>query len=85
MSAYNYKQASQQLNNHLNLNKSELLALKYGFEMVISDSAFNGRYFIKDGKKWIHNIGALKKQLGFSANYELEDADYHVEAYYLSH
>jgi accessory gene regulator protein AgrB len=39
MSAYNYKQASQQLNNHLNLNKSELLALKYGFEMVISDSA----------------------------------------------
>ena len=67
MSSFNYKQVSQQLEKHLNLNRSEKLALKYNFQMVIDENAYNGRYFIKDGKKWIHNIDALKRQLGTSS------------------
>ena len=50
MSSFNYKQVSHQLEKHLNLNRSEKLALKYSFEMVIDEEAYNGRYFIKDGK-----------------------------------
>jgi len=85
MSSFNYKQVSQQLEKYLNFNRSEKLALKCSFEMVIDENAYNGRYFIKDGKKWIHNIDALKRQLGISCDDELKDKDYDVEAYYLSH
>ena len=67
MSSCNYKQVSQQLEKYLNFNRSEKLALKYNFQMVIDENAYNGRYFIKDGKKWIHNIDALKRQLGTSS------------------
>ena len=47
--------------------RSEQLAVKNGFEVVYDKDAYNGRYFIKDGKKWIHNIDALKRQLGTSS------------------
>lgn len=59
-------------------NGSERLALRCGFEMIIDENAYNGRYFIQDGKKWIHNIDALKRQLGTSSDSE-------VEAYYSCH
>lgn len=85
MSSYNYKQVSQQLEKHLNFNKSEQLAIKSGFEMVIDENAYNGRYFIQDGKKWIHNIDALKRQLGTSSDSEVEEKGYDVEAYYSCH
>jgi hypothetical protein len=71
MSSFNYKQVSQQLEKHLNFNRSEKLALKYSFEIVIDENAYNSRYFFKDGKKWIHNIDALKRQLGISCDDEL--------------
>ena len=84
MSAYNYNEISQQLKQITNsdFNRSELLAIKNGFDVVFDEDAYNGRYFIKDGKKWIHNIDALKRQINVSCDDALEDKGYNVEAYY---
>ena len=49
------------------------------------ENAYNGRYFIKDGKKWIHNIDALKRQLGINNDRELENMDYDVDSYHQTH
>lgn len=62
-------------------NRSELLALKCGFKTVEDENAYNGRYFIKDGLKWIHNLKALKYTLGVSSEYELKQQGYDVDAY----
>ena len=87
MSAYNYNEISQLLQNIKNsdFNRSELLAIKNGFEVVFDEDAYNGRYFIKDGKKWIHNIDALKRQLRVNSDSELSEYDYDVVAYYETH
>ncbi|MCT7540327.1 hypothetical protein N5T82_10775 [Aliarcobacter cryaerophilus] len=87
MSAYNYNEISQFLQNIKNsdFNRSELLAIKNGFEVVYDEDAYNGRYFIKDGKKWIHNIEALKRQLRINSDAELSEYDYDVSAYYKTH
>ncbi len=53
--------------------------------MVIDEEAYNGRYFIKDGKKWIHNIDALKRQLGTKSDDVLINNGYDVKSYYLTH
>jgi len=85
MSSFNYKQVSQQLKQHINYNRSEQLALNNGFEEVSDEKAYNGRYFIKDGRKWIHNISGLKRQLGICDNSKLEELDYDVNMYFLTH
>ena len=87
MSAYNHNEISQLLQNIKNsdFNRSELLAIKNGFEVVYDKDAYNGRYFIKDGKKWIHNIDALKRQLRVNSDSELSEYDYDVVAYYETH
>ena len=46
--------------------------MKHGFEMIIDENAYNGRYFVKDSKKWIHNIDALKRQFGTSSDSEVK-------------
>ena len=46
-----------------NYTPSERAALAKGFLEVIDPSAYNGRYFIKNEKKWIHDISALKRDL----------------------
>lgn len=87
MSAYNYAEISKLLQNikNLDFNRSEQLAVKNGFEVVYDKDAYNGRYFIKDGKKWIHNIDALKRQLRIDSDSELSEYDYDVVAYYETH
>ncbi len=87
MSAYNHNEISQLLQNIKNsdFNRSEQLAVKNGFEVVYDKDAYNGRYFIKDGKKWIHNIEALKRQLRVNSDSELSEYDYDVVAYYETH
>ncbi len=87
MSAYNHNEISQLLQNIKNsdFNRSEQLAVKNGFEVVYDKDAYNGRYFIKDGKKWIHNIDALKRQLRIDSDAELSEYDYDVSAYYKTH
>lgn len=66
-------------------NASEQLAYNSGFRAVSDGNAYNGRYFIKDGLKWIHNIGALKKQLRISNEKEMLRMGYAVDAYYMYH
>ncbi len=86
MSAYNYQRISTQIDRtQANFNKSEQLALKNGFEMVLDDDAYNGRYFIKDSKKWIHNIDALKRQLCTYDNRVLEQYGYDVVSYFATY
>lgn len=43
---------------------------------------FNGRYFVKDDKKWIYNMDSLLSQVDASSDGELEELGYDVEAYY---
>ena len=65
-----------------NYTSSEKLALKKGFLEVIDPSAYNGRYFIKNEKKWIHDIDALKARLGVSTDQEVKHHGYDVDTYY---
>ena len=62
--------------------KSVELALALKYERVPDPSAYKGCYFIKNNKKWIHNIKALKTKLGVSSNEDLENLDYDVENYH---
>lgn len=73
-------------------SNSELLAISLGYEEVADSKAYNQRYFILNGKKWIHNLEALRHKLNaqygrYITDEELEAADpegfgYDVEAYY---
>lgn len=62
--------------------QSEKLAINNGFRPIEDESAFNGRYFIRDGKIWIHNISALKKQLNIYDNSELKYLGYDVDTFF---
>lgn len=72
--------------------ESERLALALGYREVADDNAFRGRYFIKDGKKWIHNLEALRRTLNQGYGRYIDDEElatpvpegfgYDVEAYY---
>lgn len=63
-------------------NASEQEAIKKGFEEVEDSEAYNGRYFIKDGLIWIHNIEALKSKLGIHNEDKLRYMNYDVDTYY---
>lgn len=58
------------------------LALHLGYEEIQDSQAFKGQYFIKDGKKWIHDIEALMRHLGISQFYELEQLGYDLNNYH---
>ena len=63
-------------------NQSEKLAIKNGFKAVNDSKSYNGRYFIKDSLKLIHNIKALKSTLGVRLDSKLLDMGYDIQAYY---
>ena len=63
-------------------NVSEKEASKKGFEEVEDSETYNGRYFIKDGFIWIHNIEALKSKLCIYNEDELRYMKYDVDTYY---
>ncbi len=86
MGAFGYAKSKEKTtyvsaNNH-GFNYSEQKALRNGFEVIYDEDAYNGRYFVKNGKKWIHNIGALKGQLGINNDFALKQSGYDVDAYY---
>lgn len=58
------------------------LALHLGYREVQDSQAFKGRYFIKDGKKWIHDIEALMCHLGIDQFSELESLGYDLNNYH---
>lgn len=62
--------------------RSENVAISQGYKEVEDASAYNGRYFIKNGLKWIHNISALKKMLRIYADEDLIAMGYDAQAYY---
>ena len=68
--------------SHIDFNRSEKLAIKNGFKAVDDSKSYNGRYFIKNGLKWIHNIKALKSTLGIIQDSKLLEMDYDIQAYY---
>lgn len=58
------------------------LALHLGYEEVSDPHAFKGCYFIKDGKKWIHDIEALMGHLGVIQFSDLEKLGYGLNNYH---
>lgn len=56
-----------------------------GFRAVYDENGYNRRYFVKDEKIWIHNIAALKTQLGTGSDYKLKKMGYDVDTYYKLH
>ena len=52
---------------------------------VYDENSYNGRYFAKDDKIWIHNIKALKSQLNTDSDYRLKKLGYDVDTYYKLH
>jgi hypothetical protein len=58
------------------------LAIHLGYKEVQDPQAFKGRYFIKDGKKWIHDIEALMQHLCISHHSDLENLGYDLSNYH---
>ncbi len=65
----------------MNYKKSVELALSLGYKEVLDENAYQGKYFIKDEKIWIHDKEALKSKLQVTSNEELENLGYDVENY----
>lgn len=74
---------------------SEVEALIAGYVEIADDRAYHGRCFVKNGKKWIHHLKALRAKLNneygryiddeeLSASYP-EGFGYDVENYYSRH
>lgn len=71
---------------------SELLAISLGYREVADERAYNQRYFILNGKKWIHNLKALRRKLNAEYGRYIDDEEleaaapegfgYDVEAFY---
>ena len=74
---------------HHAYDSSEKLALSLGYVEYADVKAYKGRYFLKDHKKWIHNIEALRRRLNREYGHYVTDDEllygfgYDVEAYYL--
>lgn len=66
----------------MDYHKNVELALALGFEEVCDEKAYRGKYYIKDGLFWIHDIEALKASLSFDEDEELRQEDYDVGSYY---
>ena len=66
----------------MDYHKNVELALNLGFEEVCYEKAYRGKYYIKDGLVWIHDIEALKARLNFDKDEELRYENYDVTSYY---
>lgn len=66
----------------MDYNKNIELALALGFEEVCDEKAYRGKYYIKDGLFWIHDIEALKASFSFNEDEELRQEGYDVGSYY---
>ena len=80
---YNDENDYAQESSQKNFNRSEKLAIKNGFKIVNDPKSYNGRYFVKQGLKWIHNIKALKSTIGVRLDSKLLEMGYDVQSYYV--
>ena len=78
----NYTDDYYKKTSHTNFNRSEKLAIKNGFKVVDDSKSYNGRYFVKKGLKWIHNIKALKSILRVRLDSKLLEMGYDIQSYY---
>lgn len=62
-------------------SKSVELAIALGFEEVLDESAYKGKYYVRNDKIWIHDISALKYKLGVNSDWELRNLSYDVDSY----
>jgi hypothetical protein len=62
--------------------KNVKLALRLGFEEIHDIKAYREKYYIKDGRIWIHDIKALKIRLNIGEDEDLRRLNYDVESYY---
>ncbi|HHW7506431.1 TPA: hypothetical protein ACU21B_000244 [Mannheimia haemolytica] len=79
----------------ISYTQSEVAALIAGYVEVADNRAYNGRCFIKNGKKWIHNLNALRAKLNNEYGRYIDDEElsasypegfaYDVENYYSRH
>ncbi len=71
----------------MDYSKNIELALALGFEQVLDENAYNGKYYVKNSIIWIHNISALKCKLGVDSDHELKVLNYDVDSYhkYVNH
>lgn len=65
-----------------NYQKNTELAISQGFEEVCDKKAYRGKYYIKDGLIWIHDIEALKTSLNIDEDEALKDEGYDINSYY---
>ena len=66
----------------MSYKKNIELAISLGFDEIIDSNSFGGSYYIKNGKKWIHNINRLKDALGVNNDNDLMTLNYDVASYY---
>jgi hypothetical protein len=66
----------------MDYKKSVELALYLGYEEVLDNNAFKSSYFIKDGKKWIHDIAGLMRHLNVELYENLESLGYDLKNYH---
>jgi len=66
----------------MDYQKSRELALANGYQEIPDSNAYKNAYFIKNDKKWIHDIDRLKTHLRVDSDAELESLSYDVSAYY---
>ncbi len=65
----------------MDYEKSVELALHLGYKKVEDENAYQGCFFEKNQKIWIHDIEALKTKLDVSFNHELIELGYDVASY----
>ena len=69
------------MGGNLGYKNSELCAIEHGFEEFSDEKAYNGRYFLKAGLIWIHDIDALMKTSGLDEE-GLKKDGYDVDTYH---
>lgn len=87
-----YKNNNQN-NIFIPYTSSEIEALIAGYIEKYDERAYNKRCFIKNGKKWIHNLGVLRQKLTHEYGRYIDDEElsakypegfsYDVENYYV--
>lgn len=93
---FSYAHQQKTNNKHANFipyTINELEAINSGYVEIYDSRAYRGRYFIKNGKKWIHNLEALRHELNKIYSRYIDDEElsspapegfgYDVENYYL--
>ncbi|MEG9531310.1 hypothetical protein [Mannheimia indoligenes] len=57
-------------------------AILAGYEECTDEYAYNGSYFIKDDKIWIHDLESLCDKMGFKSIKEVDEAGYAIDDWF---